>query len=94
MTVAEYSMTAFAILNGVRIAAYVPQLRRVYRDPHGAAAVSITTWFLFAAANAATVFYAVAVAQDTLVAAIFSLNTAGCLAVAILTARKRFDASS
>jgi hypothetical protein len=90
MTLADYSMTAFAILNGARIAAYVPQLRRVYCDPNGAAAVSILTWVLFATANAATVSYAWFAANDGLIALVFSMNTVGCLAVAVLTAGKRF----
>jgi len=58
MTLADYSMAAFAVLNGGRTLAYVPQMIRVYRDPHDAAAVSLLTWVLFAAANVATVCYA------------------------------------
>jgi hypothetical protein len=92
MTLADYSTTAFAILNSARIVAYVPQLWRVYRDQNGAAAVSIVTWLLFAAANAATVSYAWFAAADGLVALVFSMNTLGCLAVAALTAGKRLKA--
>ena len=58
MTLAEYSMTAFALANGGRVIAYVPQIMRVCRDPNGAAAVSVTTWIFFTAANVATVVYA------------------------------------
>ena len=94
MTIAEYSMTAFAVLNGARIAAYVPQIRCVCRDPNGAAAVSIMTWLLFTAANVATVLYGMLVVKDALVMGIFALNTAGCLAVAILTAVKRLELRS
>ena len=61
MTLAEYSMTAFAVMNGGRVIAYVPQMVRVYRDPYGASAVSLMTWALFAAANVTTVWYALAV---------------------------------
>ena len=89
MTLAEYSLAAFAVLNAVRIFAYVPQIQRVYCDPHGAAAGSILTWVLFAAANFAPVAYALAVTNDLLVAGIFTLNAFGCLAVAGLTAAKR-----
>lgn len=78
MTLAEYSMTAFALLNGGRAFAYIPQMIRVYRDPHRAAAVSVTTWTLFTAANVATIFYAVTVYRDFVMASIFGLNALGC----------------
>lgn len=91
MTLAEYSLTAFAVLNGGRSVAYFPQLVRVYRDPHGAAAVSLLTWALFAAANVATVFYALAVSNDHVVAIVFALNAIGCLAIFGATALKRIN---
>src|SRR5438128_641154 len=89
MTLADYSMTAFALLNAGRAVAYLPQMMRVYRDPHGAAAVSVVTWVLFAAANVATVCYALTVSQDYVVAIVFALNAIGCLAIVGLTAFKR-----
>src|SRR5437667_6194930 len=91
MTLADYSMTAFALLNGGRTVAYVPQMIRVYRDPHGAAAVSLLTWTLFAAANIATVCYALTASNDRIVATVFALNAIGCLAIVGLTAFKRVD---
>lgn len=89
MTLADYSLAAFAVLNGGRAVAYFPQLIRVYRDPDGAAAVSVSTWALFAAANIATVCYALTVSNDRTVALLFGLNAVGCLAIAGLTALKR-----
>ncbi len=89
MTLADYSMTAFALLNGGRVVAYFPQMLRVCRDPHGATAVSLLTWTLFAAANVATVCYALTVSDDRIVAIVFSLNAIGCLAIVGLTALKR-----
>jgi hypothetical protein len=94
MTLADYSLAAFALLNGGRTVAYVPQMVRVYRDPHGATAVSLTTWLLFAAANIATVAYALAVADDRLVAFVFGLNAVGCLAIVALTAVMRARVAS
>jgi hypothetical protein len=55
MTLADYSMMAFALLNGGRVVAYMPQIVCVYRDQNGAAAVSLMTWVMFSAANLATV---------------------------------------
>jgi hypothetical protein len=89
MTLADYSLTAFALLNGGRALAYLPQMIRVYRDPHGATAVSLLTWALFAASNAATVGYALIVVNDRIVAFVFALNAIGCLAIVAMTAFKR-----
>jgi hypothetical protein len=89
MTLADYSMTAFALLNGARVIAYVPQIRCLSRDNNGAAAVSLMTWMLFLSANAATVTYALAVIDDPVMAGIFLLNSIGCLIIVILIARKR-----
>ena len=94
MTLADYSMTAFALLNGGRAVAYFPQMIRVYRDPHGAAAVSLMTWALFAAANVATVCYALTVSNDRVVAIVFALNAVGCTAIAALTLIKRMRMST
>jgi hypothetical protein len=94
MTLADYSMTAFALLNGGRVIAYFPQMIRVHRDPHGAAAVSLMTWMLFAAANVATVCYALTVSNDRVVAIVFALNAVGCLAITALTFFKRMRMST
>jgi hypothetical protein len=91
MTLADYSLAAFALLNGGRAIAYFPQMVRVYRDPHGATAVSLATWVLFAASNVATVGYALTVAYDLVVASVFAMNAACCLAIVGLTAFKRLS---
>ena len=91
MTLADYSIVVFAVLNGGRTVAYVPQMMRVYRDPHDAAAVSLLTWVLFAAANAATVCYALTISDDRIMATVFALNTISCLAIVGLTVSKRID---
>jgi len=89
MTLADYSMTAFALLNGGRVIAYMPQIVCVYRDPHGAPAVSLLTWVMFTAANLATVSYAVTVTSDLVVAGVFALNALGCLIITALIAVRR-----
>jgi hypothetical protein len=89
MTLADYSLMAFALLNGGRALAYLPQMIRVYRDPHGAPAVSLLTWALFAASNAATVGYALIVVNDRIVAFVFVLNAFGCLAIVAMIVFKR-----
>jgi hypothetical protein len=89
MSLIDVSLTAFILLNGARAIAYLPQLVRIHRDPHGAAAVSISTWALFTAANAATAWYALVGFNDRLTAILFALNAAGCAGIVILTAMKR-----
>ena len=93
MTLAEYSLGAFAILNTARLIAYFPQAIRIYFDANGAKAVSMATWLLFAAANVATVSYALTVTQDSLIAVVFSLNAIGCLVIVGFTAWKRMRAA-
>lgn len=89
MTLADYSMTAFALLNGGRIVAYMPQIMCVYRDRNGAEAVSLLTWATFTAANLATVSYSLTVSRDLVVASVFALNAMCCLAIACLVACRR-----
>jgi hypothetical protein len=90
MTIADYSVTAFAVLNGARVIAYAPQIRCLTRDNSNAAAVSLVTWTLFSMANAATVAYALLVINDPLMAGIFLLNLLGCLIIVAIITRKRF----
>jgi hypothetical protein len=94
MTLADYSMAAFALLNGGRIVAYMPQILCVYRDRNGAEAVSLLTWAMFTAANLATVSYSLTVSGDFVIAAVFALNAACCLAITCLVACRRLAIST
>lgn len=94
MTISDYSIAAFALLNGARVVAYAPQMRCLARDHSNAASVSLMTWSLFALANAATVAYALVVIDDPLMAAIFVLNLLGCLTIVVMIAKRRLDSSS
>jgi hypothetical protein len=94
MTLADYSMTAFALLNGGRILAYMPQIMCVYRDRNGAEAVSLLTWAMFTAANLATVSYSLTVASDLVIAAVFALNAMCCFGITCLVACRRVAMAS
>jgi len=94
MTLADYSMTAFALLNGGRIVAYMPQILCVYRDRNGAEAVSLMTWAIFTAANLATVSYSLTVSSDLVVASIFALNAVCCFTITCLVACRRVAVTS
>src|SRR3954470_8825942 len=89
MTLADYSMTAFAVLNGGRIVACMPQIMCIYRDRNGAEAVSLLTWAMFTAANLATVSYSLTVSSDFVMASVFALNTTCCLVITCLVACRR-----
>ena len=89
MTLQDYSLTAFTVLNGARIFAYVPQIVCVCRDRTGASSVSMSTWGTFCAANLATVFYAIAGTGDRVVAGIFALNAVACISIFALILRNR-----
>jgi hypothetical protein len=94
MTSIDFSTVAFALLNGARIVAYVPQIMCVRRDRHGAVGVSLMTWGLFTLANLATVSYALTVSGDIVVAGVFAFNSLGCFAIFTLTAVKRIPVST
>ena len=87
MTMVDYLIGLFAMLNVARVIAYVPQIVCIWRDRNGAAAVSVTTWALFAASHLATAVYAWG---DWLLVAVFISNTLGCTAIAGLALRKRW----
>jgi hypothetical protein len=89
MTLADFSIVAFAVFNGARLVSYVPQIVCIKRDPHGAAAVSLTTWGLFTMAHFATVSYALVVSGDVVMAGVFTWNMVGCMATFALTVKKR-----
>jgi hypothetical protein len=89
MTLADYSVTAFTVLNGARLLAYLPQIICVHRDRSGASSVSMMTWVMFFSANMATVFYALAVIGDRIMATVFAANAAACVAIFVLILRKR-----
>jgi hypothetical protein len=88
MTLADYSVTAFTVLNGARIVAYFPQIICVCRDRTGASSVSPMTWGMFCSANLATVFYALTTG-DRIIAGVFALNAIACTIIFALIIRKR-----
>jgi hypothetical protein len=89
MTLEDYSLTAFTALNGARIVAYLPQIICVCRDRTGASSVSMMTWGMFCSANLATVFYALTVTGDRIIAVVFALNAIACTIIFALILRKR-----
>ena len=49
---AELILLAYGASNAVRVFSYIPQIVRIARDSEGARAISLSTWWLWIAANA------------------------------------------
>jgi len=89
MTLSSFTFLLFAAFSSIRIFSYVPQIRKVAADMHGATAISYSTWTLWAAANVATAAYALVNLGDTYLASVSALYAGCCLTVIALTAAKR-----
>lgn len=83
----ELVTVIYGITNVARIAAYVPQLRCLLRNPGNTAAVSTTTWWMFCASHVTTALYMALVTGAMLPTLIFSANAVCSAAIAWL-ARK------
>ncbi|MGY4827343.1 hypothetical protein ACVNIS_02045 [Sphaerotilaceae bacterium SBD11-9] len=81
----------YALFGVVFVAAYVPQVRAVWRSRNGAADVSLGTWGLWCASSTVSLLYAWFVNQDGRYALVCLGNVAGCYAVtgALLLRRQR-----
>jgi len=90
MNSVELAALVFTACNGVRVLAYFPQIVRLVRE--GGKGVSCLTWGGFAASNVSTVVYALVVATDWKMAAVFGVNAAFCLAIVLLVCWKRVTA--
>lgn len=84
MTAADVSLIAFTACNALRIAAYLPQMLKLWCD----SAFSHSSWLMFGAANLSTAVYGKLVVGDT-VLAILSAFSALCCGVLIVIARCR-----
>ena len=73
---------ANVLFTSFRIAAHVPQLIAVIRDPGDARAISVTSWTMFAMANSSNAVYALVLVSDWLMFTINLLSTTSCLVVA------------
>lgn len=92
MTGVEIVVAAFALSNGARVLAYLPQILCIAQDENGANAVSRLTWGLFAISHLATVAYALTVVGDLTMAAVFGLNLIASLIIIGMTTLKRYRA--
>ena len=89
MDAAEFALLLFTAVNSVRVFAYVPQILKLARDQSGAAAISFTTWGMFAVSHFSTVLYCILHVQDARMAAVFAANFVATCLILCLTAWKR-----
>ncbi|HET7795291.1 MAG TPA: hypothetical protein VFL64_18045 [Rhizobacter sp.] len=81
----------YALFGVVFVAAYVPQVKAVWRSRNRAADVSLGTWGLWCASSTVSLLYAWLVNQDLRFALVCLGNVAGCYAVtgAVLLRRRQ-----
>ena len=91
MSAAEVALLAFTVCNSLRLLAFVPQMVCIWRDRHGASAVSCLSWGLFGVSHLATVAYALLDKADGAMAAVFAANAFCCALIIALTLWKRAE---
>ena len=89
MTVADATLAAFTVFNGLRFLAYVPQIVKAIKDQSGAEAISFGTWSLFLASHASALAYAIENQGDWKMASVFLSNALGCGMILVIAAWKR-----
>lgn len=89
MTGTEVVLGLFAACNAARVLAYVPQILRAAHDRDGARAISCWTWGFFAVSHLSTVGYALVIASDWRMAAVFAANAVCCGLIVVITLHKR-----
>jgi len=89
MTLADGTLAAFTLFNGLRLVSYFPQVYLILRDSNGAAAISYATWTMWCACHIATGLYAVVNLGDWPLAAACALYATCCLTVIGITVAKR-----
>jgi hypothetical protein len=89
MTLADATLIAFTLCNSVRVGAYLPQIWKAAADENGAKAVSSLTWGLFLVSHLSTAAYALVNLDDWGMSAVFLGNSAGCVAILLVTRWRR-----
>lgn len=81
MQLQDITLMLFATCNCVRVLAYLPQIHKLATDANAASGISFSTWSLFLVAHLSTIAYALVNQSDWWLAACFSVNALGCIAI-------------
>lgn len=81
-------IVAFAITNGPRVVAYLPQIIRLAMDGSGAAAISCCTWFHFLVSHISTA-YAALLLNEPWMTVVFAANAVCSADIVALTMLRR-----
>jgi hypothetical protein len=85
----DWVVFVFGAFNALRIVSYLPQIRCVANDRHGASAISYLTWSIWTGANVSTSLYAALLLDDPWLTLIHAVNAVCCVVVVLLTVRQR-----
>jgi len=86
-------IVAFATVNFIRIFAYIPQIVKAAKGQTGVAAISSATRGLFLASHLTTIFYAIFVLSNAVMAIVFLGNAFACSVIVAVTVLRRCTTS-
>jgi len=81
---------AYSVLGAVLVLFFIPQIIAVYKDRHGAMAISLSTWIVWTLYAVASVLYALLVVQELPFTLVSVGNLLGSATVLLLSAYKRW----
>lgn len=93
-TAADLIVVLFALTNGMRVLAFLPQIALLLRDRSGAAAVSCGTWLLFLVSNMSTAAYGAVVLDDRWMTLIFTGSSILNASIVALVLMRRHSSSA
>ena len=89
MTISDVAYDLCMVFHALRLVCFLPQIYKIARNTSGAAAISYSTWILWAAANSLTAIYSVTGPGHIMLAWSNGLNALCCATVIVLTALRQ-----
>jgi uncharacterized protein with PQ loop repeat len=89
MMISDVAYDLCMVFHALRLVCFLPQIYKIARNTSGAAAISYSTWILWAAANSLTAIYSVTGPGHIMLAWSNGLNALCCATVIVLTALRQ-----